>query len=60
MTVIIKKPGTTTEALRRLLTGVNNPFAAGDTVGIKDPLGGEGESQFSAPAIHAGNRPVAS
>jgi len=49
MTVIIKEPGTTTETLRRLLTGVNNPFAAGDTVGIKIHWGEKGNHCFLHP-----------
>jgi uncharacterized Fe-S center protein len=35
MAHIVKKRGTTTETLRRLLAGIGNPFAVGNTVGIK-------------------------
>ena len=49
MTVIIKEPGTTTETLRRLLTGVDTPFAAGETVGIKIHWGEKGNHCFLHP-----------
>jgi uncharacterized protein len=49
MADIIKECGTTTKTLRRLLTGVSNRFAAGDTVGIKIHWGERGNHGFLHP-----------